>query len=80
MRSTNLNLIMQKGSRVVQMIIAHKSFHIIYTFKRLDQKISFVCSGTQYIIFSSVWVAEWPLLGKSYSLGRPYVSLYCDYS
>ena len=39
MRTTNLNLMMQKGSRVVQMIIAHKSFHIIYIFKRLDQKI-----------------------------------------
>ena len=34
MRTTNLNLMMQKGSRVVQMIIAHKSFHIIYIFKR----------------------------------------------
>ena len=30
MRTTNLNLIMQKSSRVVQMIIAHKSFNIIY--------------------------------------------------
>ena len=39
MRTTNLNLKMQKGSRVVQMIIAHKSFHIIYIFKRRDQKI-----------------------------------------
>ena len=34
MRSTNLNLMMQKGSRVVQVIIAHKSFHINYMFKR----------------------------------------------
>ena len=34
MRTINLNLMMQKGSRVVQMIIAHKSFHIIYIFKR----------------------------------------------
>ena len=34
MRMTNLNLMMQKGSRVVQMIIAHKSFHVIYIFKR----------------------------------------------
>ena len=32
MRTTNLNLMMQKGSRVVQMIIAHKSLHIIYLF------------------------------------------------
>ena len=39
MRTTNLNLMMQKGSRVVQMIIAHKSFHIIYIFKRLEQNI-----------------------------------------
>ena len=39
MRTTNLNLMMQKGNRVVQMIIAHKSFHINYIFKRLDQKI-----------------------------------------
>ena len=30
----NHDLIMQKGSRVVQMIIAHKSLHIIYIFKR----------------------------------------------
>ena len=34
MRTTNLNLMMQKGSRVVQMIIAHTRFHIIYIFKR----------------------------------------------
>ena len=34
MRTTNLNLMMQKGSRVVKMIIAHKMFHIIYIFKR----------------------------------------------
>ena len=34
MHTTDLNLMMQKGSRVVQMIIAHKSFHIIYIFKR----------------------------------------------
>ena len=41
MRTTNLNLMMQKGSRVVQMINAHKSFHItcIYIFKILDKKI-----------------------------------------
>ena len=39
MRTTNLNWMMQKGSLVVQMIIAHKSFHIIYIFKRLDQNI-----------------------------------------
>ena len=32
MRTTNLNLMMQKGSRVVQMIIAHKSFHFFYIF------------------------------------------------
>ena len=34
MRTINLNLIMQKGSRVVQMIITRKSFHIIYICKR----------------------------------------------
>ena len=34
MHATNLNLVMQKGSRVVQMIIAHKSVHIIYIFKK----------------------------------------------
>ena len=79
MRSTNLNLIMQKGSRVVQMIIAQKVF-ILFTYLKDENKKKFVGSGTQYIIFSSVWVAEWPLLGKSYSLGRLYVSLYCDYS
>ena len=33
MRTINLNLMTQRGSRVVQMIIAHKSFHIIYIFK-----------------------------------------------
>ena len=33
-RTINLNLMMQKGRRVVQMIIAHKSFLIIYIFKR----------------------------------------------
>ena len=33
MRTINLNLIMQKGSRVVQMIIAHKSFHIFTSLK-----------------------------------------------
>ena len=38
MRTTNLNLMMQKGNRVVQMITAHKSFHIIYIFKRWEQK------------------------------------------
>ena len=39
MRTTNLNFIMQKGSCVVQMIIAHKSFHIVYISKRCDQNI-----------------------------------------
>ena len=35
MSTTNFkHLLVQKGSRVVQMIIAHKSFHIIYIFKR----------------------------------------------
>ena len=38
MRTTNLNLMMRKGSRVVQMIIAHKSFHIIYIFKKMRSK------------------------------------------
>ena len=28
MRTTNLNLMMQKGSRVVQMIITHKSYSV----------------------------------------------------
>ena len=39
MRTINLNLMMQKGSPVVQMIIAQKSFHMIYIFKRLEQNI-----------------------------------------
>ena len=39
MHTANLNLMMQKSSQVVKMIIAHKSFHIIYIFKRLDKKI-----------------------------------------
>ena len=34
MGTTNLNLMMQKGSRVVQIIITHKIFHIFYIFKR----------------------------------------------
>ena len=34
MRTINLDLMMQKGSQVVQMIIAHKGFHIINIFKR----------------------------------------------
>ena len=33
MRTTNLNSMMQEGSRVVQVIIALKSFHINYTFR-----------------------------------------------
>ena len=33
MRTTKLDLMMQKGSRVVQMIMAYKRFHIIYIFK-----------------------------------------------
>ena len=38
-RTINLNLMIQKGSRVIQMIIAHKSFfYIFYIFKRRDQK------------------------------------------
>ena len=49
MRTRHLNLIMQKGSRVVQMIIAHKRFHIIYIFKIREQKKSCVGSGTQYM-------------------------------
>ena len=39
MRTTNLNLMMQKGCLVVQMIIAHKGFHIIYISNRWHQKI-----------------------------------------
>ena len=39
MRTINLNLILQKGSPVFQMIIAYKCFHIIYIFKRCEQKI-----------------------------------------
>ena len=51
MRTANLNLMMQKSSQVVKMIIAHKSFHIIYIFKRLDKKNKgCVGSGTQYIL------------------------------
>ena len=38
MRTINLNLMMQKGSRVVQMIIAHKSFHIFYIFIKMRAK------------------------------------------
>ena len=34
MRTTNMNLVMQKGSRVVHMLIAHKNFHFIFIFKR----------------------------------------------
>ena len=34
MHTINLDLIMQKGSQIAQMIIALKSFHIIYIFKR----------------------------------------------
>ena len=34
MRTTNFELMIQKGSRVVQMIITHKRFHIIYIVKR----------------------------------------------
>ena len=33
MRTTNWNLMMQKNSWVIQMIIAHQSFHIINIFK-----------------------------------------------
>ena len=47
MRTINLNLMMQKGSRVVQMIIAHKSFLNFYILK--DER-SFG-SGTQYSRF-----------------------------
>ena len=32
-----------------------------------------------YIIFCSVWVAEWPLLEKSCSLDDHMFSLYFDY-
>ena len=34
MRTTNLNLMMQKGCRAVQMIIAHKGLPFMYIFKR----------------------------------------------
>ena len=37
-RTINLNLITQKGGRVVQMIIAHKRFHIIYILKKMKAK------------------------------------------
>ena len=36
MRTIKLDLLMQKGSRVVQMIIAHKGFHI----KRKVKKVA----------------------------------------
>ena len=39
MRTINLDLIMQKCNRVIQMIIAHISFHIIYILKRREPKI-----------------------------------------
>ena len=34
MHTLNLDLMMQKRSRVVQMIIEHKNVHIIYIFKK----------------------------------------------
>ena len=37
MRTTNLDLIIQKGSWVIQMIIAHKMLH----FKKMRAKIKF---------------------------------------
>ena len=48
MRTIILNSMMQKRSRVVQMITANKSFPIIYIFERLEQKIKLLGSGTQY--------------------------------
>ena len=54
MRTTNLNLMMQKGNRVVQMIITIKSCHTctIYFYntylKDEIKKLSCVGSGTQY--------------------------------
>ena len=38
MRTINLNLMMQKGIRVVQMITAHKSF-LIFTYLKDESKI-----------------------------------------
>ena len=37
MRYINFDWIMQKGSRDVKMIIAHKRFQIIYIFNRCEQ-------------------------------------------
>ena len=54
MRIKNLNLMMQKCSRVVQMIIAHKSFHIIMppTLKKLMGHIAFGgCVGGSHFLY-----------------------------
>ena len=44
MHTENLDLIMQKDSQVVQIIIGHKSFQIICRFKQWEEKIS--CVGS----------------------------------
>ena len=52
MRTIILDLVMQKCSRVVQMIIAHKSFQVIYIFKTY-LKVALAVELT-YIYFFSV--------------------------
>ena len=54
MRTTNLNLMMQKGCRVVQMLIAHKRFDIIYIFKRWGAKNKVALAVEFSILRSSI--------------------------
>ena len=49
MCTTNLNLVMQKASQVVQIISALKSIYIIYIFLNEIKKLCCVGSGTQNI-------------------------------
>ena len=49
MRTINLDLIMQKASRVVQMIIAHKSF-IFFTYL-INESKNKVALAVELIIF-----------------------------
>ena len=38
MRTENSDLIMQKENQVIQIIFGHKSFQVVYRFKRLGEK------------------------------------------
>ena len=49
MRTINFILIMQIGSRVVQIIIVHKSFHIIYIKMRAKNKVALAVELRIYI-------------------------------